>query len=103
MIPHARFTFGLLLLIALASVLSYFAFHGFWVGVYLFGNVPAARLCDSLGQLLLAPARALFWLTGRALDPTAPLADPFWYVVTNGALIGIGAMFLLRKFTQRGR
>jgi hypothetical protein len=101
MIPHARFTAGLVSLIVLASVLSYFAFYGFWVGVHLFGNVPAARTCHSIGQILLAPARTLFWLTGRALEPTAPLADPFWYVVTNGALLGIGTMFLLQKFTRR--
>lgn len=80
-----RYALLLVVLIAFASILSWVATYGFWIGVWLFHSVSAARLCEGVGAAILLPARCLLPLLG---DQSTPLFQPLWYAAVNGTALG---------------
>lgn len=81
--------------------LSWLAIYGFWLGVWFFDSVPAARLCDAIGRFILLPARLFLWVTTGFDNPTTPLFAPTWYIAINGALLTLAAYLGLRPLLLR--
>ena len=91
----------MLLCIAFASVLSYMAFYGFWIGARVFHSVAVARACDAVGAVILMPARFIYFCSGGLADQSVPLADPQGYSMTNGIFLGSLIYALMRPMLQR--
>lgn len=97
--PFFTYLLSLLLCITLGVIVSYLAFYSFWIGARWFHSVPVARVLDSVGSVLLFPARFVFY---RGMgDHTAMLASPFIYVISNGTLLGILFYSIVRPFLVR--
>lgn len=80
-------TLPLVICILVGMVLSWVSFYSFWFGVWIFHTVPAARLCDAAGSVVLFPARKLFQLLGG--DQSMVFFDPISFSGTNGLMVGL--------------
>jgi len=96
-----KYSVILILCILLASVVSYFAFYGFWFGAMVFHSVPVARACDFAGSVILFPARFIYSRFGGVTDQSTPLSDPVGYSMTNGIFLGTLFYTLIRPALAR--
>lgn len=95
-----KFIAATLVCVLVASVASWMAVYGFWIGIWLFHSVAVARILHGFGAVFLLPARGLFACLGGALDETTPMFDPILYVVANGVLIGLACGFAGRRWLR---
>jgi hypothetical protein len=96
-----KYLIAVLLCIAFASILSYFAFYSFLFAARWFHSVPLARACDSVGSVVLLPARVLFFCFGSFTDQSMPLSEPVTYAMTNGTFLGILIYVSIRRLLFR--
>jgi hypothetical protein len=89
---------SLLAFIFTAFVLSWFSVFAFWFAAYAFHSVPAVRLCEAIGSVILLPVRVVFQAFSGFFDQTAPLTDPTSYAALNGVLLGALAYGCCRRF-----
>lgn len=85
----AKYLAALLAFILAGLGLSWSAVYGFWFAAHFFRSVNAVRICDALAEIILIPARLLFWLMSDIFDQSTPLSDPLFYAIVNGVLLGI--------------
>lgn len=100
----AKYVSTLLGFIAISFVLSWCSVYSFWIGAHVFHSVRAVRMGDSIGSVILFPARTLLEFTGGIFDQTTLLTDPLLYATINAALIGILAYGCCRRwiFDRKG-
>ncbi len=93
-----RYAASLLAFITVSFALSWLSVYAFWFSAYAFHSVPAVRLCDSIGSIVLLPIRIVFWMCSDLLDQTAPLTDPTSYAALNAVLLGSLLYSCCRQF-----
>lgn len=93
-----KYAFLLLALIALASFVSWLSIYGFWIGIWVFHSLAAARACETIGAFILSPAR---WLLPFFGNQNVPLFEPKWYAAVNGLLLGIVMHLIVRRILFR--
>jgi hypothetical protein len=69
------------------TAISWASIYAFWFGVWTFHSVPAARLCDSVGNFILQPAHWFSEFMGG--DQSTIFVDPTSFSGTNGLIIGL--------------
>jgi hypothetical protein len=83
-----KYAASLLTFILLSFLLSWAAMYSYWFSARLFHSVRAVRVCDSIGTVILTPARLAFWCCSDLFDQSAPLSDPMSYASLNAVLLG---------------
>ncbi len=86
--------------IAFALILSYLSYYSRFFA-QAFHSVPAVRVCDAAGQVVLYPAHLVFSFFGGLFDQSTPDYSPLNFMFINAVLLGSLLYACLRPLVFR--